>query len=140
MRGFALALALWLTAAAAQAGDFARSVQADAGTALHIELERGDLEVLTHAGRELRLEGEASGVGASAIHFALRDAGDGRLVFESRSESWLAWLASGPRVRVRALVPHDVALSVATPGRVVASEAGVQTLLPARLDVAANTP
>jgi hypothetical protein len=140
MRRVVLALALWLSAPAAHAADFARSLRPDAGAALHIELERGDVEVVTHAGRELRLEGEARGVGASAVHFALRDAGGGRLVFESRAEGWLAWLSSGPRVRVRALVPRDLALSVATPGRVVASEAGVQAPLPARLDLAARTP
>lgn len=135
-----LVLSLCLAAVPATAEEFARGVRTDAGGALHIELARGDVEVVSHDGRELRLEAEAHGVGASGVHFTLRETDPGRFVLESSAEDWLAWLATAPRVRVRVFVPRDVALSVATPGRVVARDAGVETALPARLDVAASAP
>ncbi len=125
-----LMTALLLLPLAAGADDLERRVPVDAHDTLRIELERGDVDVITHESNEVRLEARARGLGASAVHFRLRDDGR-RLVLESRSERWLHWLGTGPHVTVRAWVPRHLTLDVQTTGAVVASDGGVAVSRPA---------
>ncbi len=128
--------ALLLLPLAAGADDLYRSVPAGLHDTLRIELERGDVDVITYETDEVRLEARAWGLGASAVHFRLREDGR-RLVLESRAERWLRWLSAGPRVSVRAWVPRRLVLDVETTGAVVARDGGVAVLQPARPTTAA---
>ncbi len=123
--------ALLLVPLAARAEDLERRLPVDAHDTLRIDLEHGDVDVFTHEANEVRLEARARGLGASAVHFRLREDGR-RLVLESRSEKWLHWLGARPRVSVRAWVPRSLALDVQTTGAVVASDGGVAVSHPAR--------
>ncbi len=123
--------ALLLLPLAAGADDLYRSVPAGVHDTLRIELERGDVDVITSETDEVRLEARARGLGASAVHFRLREDGR-RLVLESRAEKWLHWLGAGPRVSVRVWVPRHLVLDVETTGTIVASDGGVAVLQPAR--------
>ena len=123
--------ALLLLPLAAGADDLDRSVPAGVHDTLRIELERGDVDVITYDADEVRLEARARGLGASAVHFRLRQDGR-RLVLEGRAEKWLRWLGVGPRVSVRAWVPRRLVVDVETPGAVVASDGGVAVSRPAR--------
>lgn len=121
-----LALPSW-----AGAEDFDRQVPVGLHQRLEIQLERGDVDVISHEASQLRLEARARGVGASGIRFELREESDG-LVLRSHSEGWVSWLRSGPRVRVRAWVPRGVTLDVLTSGRIASSHQGMHVAFPAR--------
>jgi hypothetical protein len=112
-----------------RASDFQRSLSLAPGERLRIELARGDVEVFTHEGSEVRLEARARGLGASAVEFFVAREGK-QVVLRSRSERWLDWLARGPHVTVRAFVPRQLGLAVATSGHVAARD-GAVFLLPA---------
>ena len=129
MRTLLALLALVLAPSPSRAEPFAGSFAPVAGERLRIELASGDVEVLAHDGRELRVEARASGLGAGAVGFVVsREAGE--IVLRSRDERWLEWLASGPRVTVRAWVPRRFGLAVETSGHVAARD-GVVLLVPA---------
>jgi hypothetical protein len=113
----------------AGADELARSIAIAPGERLRIELARGDVDVFTHDAPEVRIEARARGLGASGVEFFLTRE-EGRLVLRSRTERWLEWLASGPRVSVRAWVPRHVGLAVETSGTVAARDGGV-LLVPA---------
>lgn len=71
---------------------------------LVIELERGDVEVVTHQEASVHVRAAAHGLGASSVHFeVVRDGRD--VVLRARSEAWLQWLSSGPRLSVHVWVP-----------------------------------
>ena len=127
--------ALLLLPLAAGADDLERSVPAGLHDTLSIELERGDVDVITYEADEVRFEARARGLGASAVHFRLREDGR-RLVLESRAEKWLLWLDAGPRVSVRVWMPRRLVLDVETTGAVVFSDGGVAISRPAHLATA----
>ena len=113
----------------ARADELERSIAVAPGERLRIELARGDVDVFTHDGAEVRIEARARGLGASGVEFFVtREPGE--IVLRSRAERWLEWLASGPRVTVRAWVPRHLGLAVETTGHVAARDGGV-VLLPA---------
>jgi hypothetical protein len=129
MRHRMLLLALLALPALARADGLERSVAIVPGERLRIELARGDVDVFTHDAPEVRIEARARGLGASGVEFLLtREAGE--IVLRSRAERWLDWLASGPRVSVRAWVPRHCGLAVETSGQVAARDGGV-LLVPA---------
>jgi hypothetical protein len=124
-QSLALAAALLLGPALADAEEFAQAIEVESGERVRIELASGDVEVFRHDGRELRLEANARGLGASAVEFFVtREAGEIRL--RSRAEPWIGWLARGPQVSVRAWVPRDLRLAVETTGHIAATDAGAQ--------------
>ena len=127
MRLWPLLLGMLVAAEPARSDDLERSLAVEPGERLRIELARGDVDVFTHDAAEIRIEARAHGIGASGIDFVLTRA-PGEIVLRSRSEHWLEWLSTGPRVSVRAWVPRHLGLAVDTSGRVVARDGGV--LLP----------
>jgi hypothetical protein len=131
MRTASLFLALLLAPLAARAQGLDRSIAVEPGERLRIELARGDVDVFTHDAAEIRIEARARGLGASGVEFSVTRE-DGCVVLRSRSERWLEWLASGPRVSVRAWVPRHLALAVDTSGRVAAHDGGVLRVPTAR--------
>ncbi len=129
MRPWLLLLALFAAPGLARADELERSIPVAPGERLRIELARGDVDVFTHDGAEVRIEARARGLGASGVEFFVtREPGE--IVLRSRAERWLEWLASGPRVTVRAWVPRRLGLAVETTGHVAARDGGV-VLLPA---------
>jgi hypothetical protein len=126
MRTWLLLLALLplLGPAPAAAEALAQSIPVAPGERLRIELARGDVDVFTHESREIRLEASARGLGASGVAFLVTHEGR-EIVLRSRAERWLDYLASGPRVRVRAWVPRHLGLAVETTGRVEAHDGAV---------------
>jgi hypothetical protein len=92
---------------------------------LHIELDRGRVEVVSHDLQEVHLEATARGLGASSMEFeVVADARD-EVVLRGRAAAWLDWVRSGPRVSVRARVPRGFAVHIATAGGAIqASDLG----------------
>jgi hypothetical protein len=124
MRTAATLLVLLLVPVLARAQGLEQSIAVEPGDRLRIELARGDVDVFTHDAAEVRIEARARGLGASGVEFAVTRE-DGCVVLRSRSERWLEWLASGPRVSVRAWVPRHLELAVDTSGQVAAHDGGV---------------
>ena len=136
MRTLLALLALVLAPSPSRAEAFVGSFAPATGERLRIELASGDVEVLAHDGRELRVEARASGLGAGAVGFVVsREAGE--IVLRSRSEAWVGWLARGPHVRVRAWVPRHLRVAVETSGRVAAGDGVARLALP---DAGAQRP
>ena len=99
-----LLLALLAFGAPARAEDLAQTLPVAGPGRLVIELERGDVEVVTHHEASVHVRAAAHGLGASAVHFeVVRDGRD--VVLRARSEAWLDWLSSGPRLSVHVWVP-----------------------------------
>ena len=112
--GVVLALGPALTAAG-DPGKLALSIPVPAeqtGT-LYVELDRGRVDVVPHDASEVRIEAQARGLGASSVHFQLRQDGND-VVLTGRGEEWLAWMQSGPSVRVRAWVPRRYTVEIST--------------------------
>lgn len=110
------AIALLGGIAASQAGaqDFERTVPADPGGTLLIELTTGSIEVETHERAEVQIDARASGWASRAMRFALEQDDDEVRLTGSRS-SWLPGLGPG-RVRVRARVPLRFNVDLRTSG------------------------
>jgi len=138
MRFLLLTLAV-LLAGSSHADDLERQIPVDGAGTLHIALDRGDVDVIAHDGGEVRLEARARGLGAGAVHFRVREEGPD-VVLESRTDEWLAWLSRGPRVHVRAWVPHSYSLAVETSGDVVTNVHGVRVSHPARAPAPSSAP
>lgn len=99
--GVILAIAL---GAGSRADELMQTFPAAEGGRLRIALEYGQVDVVPVESDEVRIEARARGVGASGVHFDARSEG-GDVVLAVRSEPWVAWLQSLPRVHVRAFVP-----------------------------------
>jgi hypothetical protein len=97
--GITLAIAL-----GARADELQRSFPAADGGRLRLALDYGQVQVVQVEGDEVRIEARARGVGASGVHFDVRSEG-GDVVLTTRSEPWVTWLQSLPRIQVRAFVP-----------------------------------
>jgi hypothetical protein len=108
-------LAVLIASGAASASEFSRELAAAPGGTLRIAIERGSVDVLCHDSEAVRVEAETRGVGASSIHFELLPDG-ADLVLTGATDEWLAWLQTGPTVRVRAWVPRHYAVDVRTAG------------------------
>lgn len=104
-----LAIGLAIPASA----DLVERVPLESAGAVRVELDRGDVEVLTHPDPDVRVEARARGVGASSIHFRLAER-DGELVLTGGAEPWVDWLRSGPRVSVRIWVPESCGVTIVT--------------------------
>jgi hypothetical protein len=107
----------------AAAEGLAQSIPVAPGERLRLELARGDVDVFAHDAREIRLEARRA-ASARAVAFLVTHEGR-EIVLRSRAERWLDYLASGPRVRVRAWVPRHLGLAVETTGRVEAHDGAV---------------
>lgn len=129
MRTLALLLPCLLLANASGADDFGRTVSAEDGDRLRIDLERGDVLISRHADPVVRLVATARGTGADAVRFRLDEKGPA-LLFRSLSEPWLSWLGSGPVIEVRAWVPHELPVEIETVGRVERLEPGGRVSYP----------
>jgi hypothetical protein len=116
--------------ATAGANQLLEEFSAAGASSLRIQLDDGSVEVTTYDGQRIRLEASARGVGASGIRFSV-DRSEGVIVLRRVSEPWLAWLRSGPRVHVHALVPRGLRLEVETAGRIVTRDQGVERSFPA---------
>jgi len=138
MRTLMLLLCLCLPATAG-ANQLLEEFAAAGASSLRIQLDNGSVDVTTHDGQRIRLEASARGVGASGVRFSV-DRSGGEIVLRRVSEPWLAWLRSGPRVHVRALVPRGLRLEVETAGRIVTRDQGVERSFPARSAAAAALP
>ena len=88
----------------AKAEELQQSFPAAEGGRLRIALDYGQVQVVPVEGEEVRIEARARGVGASGVHFDAHSEG-GDVVLTTRSEPWVAWLQSLPRIQVRAFVP-----------------------------------
>jgi hypothetical protein len=116
LRTLTLAIALFAIASSpAAAGELFQSFPAGPNGTLVVSLDRGEVEVVAHDEREVRIEAVSRGLGAGGVHFEA--AADGKQVrLTGSDESWLHWIAPGPSVSVRIHVPPDFAVRVATNG------------------------
>lgn len=106
MRWSSLLLIPALLALALPAGaeDLTQTLPVSRPGRLRIELDRGSIDVLTHAEASVHVQAEARGLGASSVDFeVLRDGDD--VVLRARTEDWLEWLSAGPRLSVLVSIP-----------------------------------
>jgi hypothetical protein len=99
-----LLLALLSFVAPAGAEDLTQTLPVAKPGRLRVELDRGSVDVLTHAEASVHVQAEARGLGASSVRFeVVRDGDD--VVLRARTEEWIEWLSSGPRLSVLVMVP-----------------------------------
>jgi hypothetical protein len=101
---FLVSLALLALAAPAGADPLTQTIPVAGPGRLRIELDRGSVEVLTHPEPSVHVQAEARGLGASSVAFELVRDGDD-VVLRARTEAWLEWLSSGPRLSVLVFIP-----------------------------------
>jgi hypothetical protein len=95
---------LFALAAPAGAEDLTQTIAVAGPGRLRVELDRGSVEVLTHDEPVVSVLAEARGLGASSVEFeVVRDGSD--VVLRARTEEWVDWLSSGPRLRAVVFVP-----------------------------------
>jgi len=107
MRRIPLILSLFcLLALAVPAGaeDFIQTIPVVRPGRLRIELDRGSIDVLTHPNASVHVRAEARGLGASSVDFEVFREGDD-VVLRARTEEWIEWLSSGPRLSVLVFIP-----------------------------------
>jgi len=85
------------------------------GGTLFVRAARGNVDVRSHDGEEVRVEAEARGRRPERVIFVLDVAGDD-VRFEVRTEGWLAALFGGLDVRVRIWVPKRYSVAMRTSG------------------------
>lgn len=107
----AVALTLVLSTGPASAEDFRSSVPTDPGGTLRVQLDRGSLEVESHAEPEVRVDAQAP----RGMEFELRES-DGEVELVGRSRGFLNSLFAGGRVRVRVRVPERFSVDLTTNG------------------------
>jgi len=99
-----LSLLLTLLAAPAFGEGLNQTLPVSGPGRLVIEIDRGSVEVVPHREPNVHVEAEANGLGASSVHFeVVRDGRD--VILRARTEAWLEWLSSGPRLDVHVWVP-----------------------------------
>jgi DUF4097 and DUF4098 domain-containing protein YvlB len=103
-----------LLATGAAASDFEKTVPAESGGELRIDLDVGSVEVESHAENSVRVEAWAAGMGSRGARFDLSSDGD-NVRFSGEVGGWLSVLG-GPRVRVRVRVPREFSLELETNG------------------------
>jgi len=88
----------------AGAEDLTKTLPVSRPGRLRIELDRGSIDVLTHAEASVHVQAEARGLGASSVAFeVVRDGDD--VVLRARTEEWIEWLSAGPRLSVLVSIP-----------------------------------
>ena len=92
------------SAAPAGAEDLTQTLPVARPGRLRIELDRGSVDVLTHPESSVHVEATAHGLGASSVAFEVVREGDD-VVLRARTEAWIDWLSSGPRLSVQVLIP-----------------------------------
>jgi len=97
-------LGLFALAATAGAEPLTQTIPVARPGRLRIELDRGSIEVLTHPDSSVHVQAEARGLGASSVAFEVVREGDD-VVLRARTEAWLEWLSSGPRLSVLVFIP-----------------------------------
>ncbi len=108
------ALLATLVAADGTASDFEKTVPAEPGGELRIDLDAGSVEVESHAANTVRVEVWAAGFGSRGARFDLSSNGDDVRLSGSVG-GWFSMLG-GPRVRVRVRVPREFSLELDTNG------------------------
>jgi hypothetical protein len=101
---FLVLLGLLALAAPAGAEPLTQTIPVARPGRLRIELDRGSIEVLTHPDPSVHVQAEARGLGASSVAFEVVREGDD-VVLRARTEAWIEWLSSGPRLSVLVFVP-----------------------------------
>ena len=107
MRRIPLLLSLFCLlalAVPASAEDFTQTIPVARPGRLRIELARGSIDVLTHPEASVHVRAEARGLGASSVDFDVVREGDD-VVLRARTEEWIEWLSSGPRLSVLVFIP-----------------------------------
>jgi len=110
----AIALLGALSAGAARAEDFERTVPVEPGGTLRIELSTGSIDVETHDLSEVEIDARTSGWARRAMRFELEVDDDEVRLIGSRS-SWLPGLGPG-RVEVTARIPELFSVDLHTSG------------------------
>ena len=88
----------------AGAEDFTQTIPVARPGRLRVELDRGSVDVLTHPDASVHVRAEARGLGASSVDFEVVREGDD-VVLRARTEEWIEWLSSGPRLSVLVFIP-----------------------------------
>jgi hypothetical protein len=110
-RATPFAVAILALASASFAEDLSQRLPAQAGGGLFVELPVGSVELHQTTAPEVRVEAQARGLGASAVHFATATRGS-RVFVTGAVEPWLWLLSSGPGVRLRIWVPRDFPVEI----------------------------
>lgn len=112
-RGLAIIAACLAASCGASEVAFEKSVGAEPGGKLVVELERGSVEVRTHAAREVRVEAHARGEDAGRVSFALESSG-AEVEFTSEVGLGLPLFPEGLEVEASIWIPQDFGLELET--------------------------
>jgi len=124
-------LALFALGAAASAEELSQTLPVTGPGRLVIELDRGSIEVVTHPDPNVHVRAVAHGLGASSVHFeVVRDGND--VVLRARTEAWIEWLSTGPRLSVHAWVPAAFEVVCASEHALVTRRDAVELSYPTR--------
>lgn len=125
-------LLAWLALAAPAGADALTETLPVAGPGrLVIELDRGSVDVVTHTLPNVHVNAEARGLGANGVHFeVVREGRD--VVLRARTEEWIDWLSSGPRLAVQVEVPASFEVVCASAHTLVTRRDAVEISYPTR--------
>ncbi len=104
---------LLFVAAPASGDDLHRGVAVRSGGTLRVDLNRGSVEVETHDELEIRVDANATGVGADATDFELTSDGVNAELRGRSGGNWFNWLG-GARLRVRVRIPEMYSVDIRT--------------------------
>jgi len=124
-------LALFVIGSAAGAEELSQTIPVAGPGRLIIELDRGSVDVVTHSDPNVHVRAAAHGLGASSVAFeVVRDGND--VVLRARTEAWLEWLSSGPRLSVQVWVPASFEIVCASERALVTRRDAVELSYPTR--------
>jgi hypothetical protein len=126
-----LPVLLLLFAVPASAERVAESLHTGDAERLRIEIDRGSVDLITHAEASVVVQAEARGLGASSVHFGLEREGRD-IVLRARTEEWLEWLSEGPRLAVVVQIPAHLEVVCASGNVLVTRRDAVELSYPAR--------
>jgi hypothetical protein len=126
-----LPLLLLAIALPASADPFSGSLRALKAERLRIEIDRGSVDVFTHADASVHVQADSRGLGASSVRFELvREGRD--VVLRARTEEWLEWLSEGPRLNVVVWIPEHLEVVCASEHALVTRRSAVELSYPTR--------
>jgi len=125
-------LALFVIGAPAGAEDLSQTIPVAGPGHLIIELDRGSVDVVTHSDRNVHVRATAHGLGASSVRFeVVRDGND--VVLRARTEAWIEWLSTGPRLSVQVWIPAAFEVVCASERALVTRRDAVEISYPTRV-------
>jgi hypothetical protein len=128
---FVLALGV-LGAGTASAGDLTQTIAVSGPGRLVLDLDRGNVDVLTHDQSSVHVQARAHGLGASSVHFTLEQSGKD-VVLHAKTDEWVEYLNAGPRIQIDIWAPASLEIVCASERALVTRRDAVEVSYPTRV-------